>query len=323
MRTSLPGDDLDFRTLHLLEILHRTASLSAAAAELDLSTGTASKMLAKARTALDDDLFVRTGTGMTPTTAMTALLPRIDAVLSAAEALTHREAPFNPAECRALVRIAATDNGSAVFLGAALAQFQERAPQLCFVVTGLNADVLESLRTGALDLAVAGDDQLRPSPAFHEAVLTQSTHVVIVRSGHPLALLARERPLVPKDFTQFKRILLTMNKPSGGGVKPIFSWNEADEAQCAVEIPYALSAVMLVSTSDCFVSVPKELGEALVTRLPGGFVMLDDPDQRGRRWEPKLIWHERTQRNALLEWVRSVLIASARTPAGAAGAAGH
>ena len=315
----LGADAVDFKTLKLLETLLRTQSLSRSAAELDLSKAAASKMLARARRFFEDELFIRTGGGMIATAFMAAREARILSAIAAMEALSETERPFDPKDARDRIRVAATDNGSAVFLGAALPQFLEKAPHLQFSVTELNAELLDDLREGRIDLAIEGDNQLKLPPAFRSRTLCRSRHVVMVRSGHPLVRLAAERALTSEDFRTFKRILLTMNKPSGGGVKPIFEWSDADDRQCAAVIPYALSAVMLIRRTDCFVSVPFEMAKALMEELPscsgsrdarGGFAMLEDPDARGSRWEPKLIWHERTEKDPLLEWVRSVLLSS-------------
>src|SRR5665213_340913 len=59
--------ELDLDQLALLEAIHRTASVSAAALEVGLSQPAASHALARMRRLLGDELFVRTSKGMVAT----------------------------------------------------------------------------------------------------------------------------------------------------------------------------------------------------------------------------------------------------------------
>ena len=60
-------DKLAIEELRLLVLLYKTHSLKDSAVRLNVSTPTASRMLARLRAAVEDELFIRSASAMTPT----------------------------------------------------------------------------------------------------------------------------------------------------------------------------------------------------------------------------------------------------------------
>ena len=87
----------DPKLLRLLDLLHRTRSVTQAAELLGQSQPTVSIWLGRLRKRLDDPLFVRTPAGMMPTPLAQALIDPVREALAALQRLSAREAPFDPA----------------------------------------------------------------------------------------------------------------------------------------------------------------------------------------------------------------------------------
>ena len=77
MKPSATLDDLTLSDLKLLQTLLRTASLTSASLTLGWSIPKASHRLSKIREVLGDELYVRSGNSLVPTTRMKELAPRV------------------------------------------------------------------------------------------------------------------------------------------------------------------------------------------------------------------------------------------------------
>ena len=284
-KSQMRTEDLDVRTLRLLVSVLETRSLSAAAAALGVSAGTASKLLQKARDAFGDALFVRSGGQMTPTERMGRLAGRLESALALIEGITAPDEPFSPATAKATITVAGADNAVLTLLQPTIGAFFREAPNMGLVM----------------------DESLHLGPTFRQRVLVNSHHVLLVRKGHPLQALARDRELVPEDLDRFPRIGIMMAKPSGGFREILDTFDHADNHQ--LKMPHFLAAAFFLKDSDYWITLPKELAERL-THMDD-FVILRDPVHGTLPWRPTLIWHERTDGSPLHQWVRSKIVEAA------------
>lgn len=93
-------DKLAIEELRLLVLLYKTHSLKDSAVRLNVSTPTASRMLARLRAAVEDELFIRSASAMTPTHACRRLFPRVERILAEMDALTHEPQVFRPSHIK-------------------------------------------------------------------------------------------------------------------------------------------------------------------------------------------------------------------------------
>lgn len=306
-KSQMRTEDLDVRTLRLLVSVLETRSLSAAAAALGVSAGTASKLLQKARDAFGDALFVRSGGQMTPTERMGRLAGRLESALALIEGITAPDEPFSPATAKATITVAGADNAVLTLLQPTIGAFFREAPNLKFSVEPMGNDMLERLRSGQTDMGLVMDESLHLGPTFRQRVLVNSHHVLLVREGHPLQALARDRELVPEDLDRFPRIGIMMAKPSGGFREILDTFDHADNHQ--LKMPHFLAAAFFLKDTDYWITLPKESAERL-THMDD-FVILRDPVHGTLPWRPTLIWHERTDGSPLHQWVRSKIVEAA------------
>ena len=307
---SLNPSSADLPTLDLLRRLAQCGSLSQSAAQLGISISKASKMLGAARVLFGDKLFIRTNAGMLPTTRMRELEFTIGRVFADLEILLAEPQTLDLSTVRAQLRFAASDHAFAVCLSPILNELSRRAPNVFIRVEPPSAATMEQLRRGDADFLIVQDEQLRLDGGFHSVVLLESEHVLLMREGNPLAarLRAARSAAERLDVLAEVEIIETpVHLPSGLTSPAPASWSAG--ARSAASIPYFYGAAELALHSDKAMIVTRAFAEVHAAGRGAEVVELDPAPPL---WRPKLIWHERTHRDPLCEWMRSCIIASAR-----------
>lgn len=304
---------LDLDLLRFFVALMDTGALHRAAERLELSQPAASRALARLRTLLGDKLFVKSGLGMAPTPRAEALRPAVEDALQRMEALVV-PGTFDPATTRRTFRMGMMDNALVVAVTGALPGFLAQAPSAALEICPLETDFQAQLREGRVDLVVFPAPVLPPD--CHSVELLCSDYACLMRSDHPLALSTPrdERPALAA-FLRYRRLSI---KARMGAV----TWRVEQRAMPTLEdslppviSPYFLGAPLLLIETDLVLVLPRPTAEYFATVLP--LVVLPTPVPSAP-FRPKLIWHHRVHGDAGLKWLRSLIIAQARRPQGAA-----
>lgn len=96
---------VDVTMLRTFDALFREKSVSKAAARLFLSQPAVSACLKRLRFAFEDELFIRSKSGVEPTPRAIALAPNVEAVLMELQRLMSLNQPFDPAKSDRILRI--------------------------------------------------------------------------------------------------------------------------------------------------------------------------------------------------------------------------
>lgn len=300
---------LDLRSVRLLLAMVETCSLSQAAQEMGMTPSSASKLLQHLRDVFHDPLFIRSGGRMLPTERLLQALPKLERLIEILAELTEHPEPFSPARAKGRITIGAADNAAITVFLPLLPRLLREAPGLSFSVEAIETMMPDQLRSGELDFAVLMDNDANYGSAFHTLPLPTCRHVLLVRKGHPLVEVAKERPLTSEDAAKYRRVTFSRNNPSGGHYRPVLERVKVS-SDYALLIPQMLAAGIAVEETDLLLTCP--LASAMILGRNGRLVMLDDPEADSVLWEPRLIWHERTHRSPLHVWLRSLLINAAR-----------
>jgi len=264
-----------------------------------LSQPAASRVLAQLRITLGDPLLVRGRQGNTLTPRGEGLQPAVGEAMRSISALFEREV-FAPSTAKLIVRIATTDHGATVVLSPLVKMLGTFAPGITLEVTPWNAQTLHELETGRLDLAL--DSESRLPENFHARTLYQERSVCLVRQGHPLVDGRRkDGSLDPALASSYPQIVLLY--PVGDrleGDDPLARGGHPS-LRIALRTPYFTSAPMMLTHTDHFMILPSRLGRVLADSAPLALIPL-----RGETPFPyRLIWHERTQKDDGLRWLRT------------------
>ena len=298
-KSNAPLDRLDLRSLRMLKLLLETRSVTKAGEALSISQPAASRVLAQLRQTLNDPLLVRGRHGNTLTPRGSLLLPTVMEALKAISSLFEQEA-FEPSSTKLSVRIATTDHGAAVVLAPFVQALATLAPGITVEVAPWSAQTLSDLETGRLDMALDAESDLPEN--FHFRTLFEEKYACLVRHDHPvLKALRKDGSLKPSTACAYPQIVL---------LYPVGDRLEGDDVlaqlghpahRIAMKTPYFASAPLLLANTDHLILLPSRLGQ---TFAQSGLLSLV-PLHANTAFEYRLIWHERTQKDVGLGWLRA------------------
>jgi len=154
----------DFRRLDLnlmvaFDAMLQERHVGRAAARLFIGQPAMSHALARLRTLLGDELFVRSGKHMVPTALALALGPRVRTWLSEGASFLLKEEGFDPAKADGLVRVSLPDGLETLILPRLMTTLRTHAPGVRLRTQLLEVEQLQrALDEGELDLAIVGVD---------------------------------------------------------------------------------------------------------------------------------------------------------------------
>lgn len=175
---------LDFAALRTLSIVYTKGSFSAAAIELRVNQSTVSYTIDRLRRVFGDPLFLRQGSGITPTLRCEEIVGGIDRVLSDYATLTE-PARFDPATAQASVTISCNYYERVVILPQLVRRLRLLAP-------GITLHLVQSLVEGH-DHIRSGTSALLMSPVkneesgFFTRKLFSDRYVCVMDKTNPLA----------------------------------------------------------------------------------------------------------------------------------------
>ncbi len=166
--------ELDFRKvdLNLLVVFHalmQEHSVQRAAQRLYLGASAVSMALRRLRELFNDELLVRVGPKMEPTTKALELLPQVVALLEGAHRLVYQADAFNPNDADHVFRLGAAESCETHVVATVLADLRQLAPRASLVVRAIDATrAITLLDSGDIDVAVG---HLEGMPAHHNSEL--------------------------------------------------------------------------------------------------------------------------------------------------------
>ncbi len=149
---------LDLNLLLVFSAVMRERSVAKAADRLYIGPSAVSMALSRLRYAIGDQLFVKTSTGMDPTSRAIALWTRLAPALSSIEASIRAVRSFDPAREDRSVRFAAPDDLDVALLPKLSARLAQDAPGVRMIIRPADYRTLvERLDSGDADLALSAN----------------------------------------------------------------------------------------------------------------------------------------------------------------------
>ncbi|MFF9127104.1 LysR family transcriptional regulator [Streptomyces sp. NPDC014889] len=174
----------DLNLARVFVLLYETGSVTVTADTLHVTQPTVSYSLGKLRRHFGDELFRRTGRGLTPTAGARRLYEPLQRALADIDGTVRQADVFDPRAMSGRFTVALSDLGEVTLLPRLMAAARERAPGVSFTVRPLDVDDAEhQLRRGDIDAFVATpvltSHRTVRIPLFHER------YVGMVAAGHP------------------------------------------------------------------------------------------------------------------------------------------
>jgi DNA-binding transcriptional LysR family regulator len=289
--------NIDLKLLAIISELHRTRSVSQAAENLHLSQSTISMSLAKLRRHFNDPLFVRTSTGMEPTTHASEVLSLFRKAEGLIQSALDLHVTFDPATSDRVFHLCSTDIAQFTLLPAVMAKLKHGGPGIQVDLVNMSEAVPRLLESGEVDLAVGFIPPM--GAGFYQQRLFRDRFVCAVRAGHPRI----RSELTLEGFEQESHLVVTTTGTGHGVVERTLEAKRI-RRKVGMRVPSFLGLAPILNCTDFLAVVPEQLGQffastAKIKLLPLPVTIA-----------PYFIlqhWHERYNHDPANVWFRGVL----------------
>jgi DNA-binding transcriptional LysR family regulator len=307
---------LDLNLLRVFDAVMEERSVLRASQRICLSQSAVSHALARLRQMLDDELFIRTTTGMQPTSRAIAMAPLIrQAWKSLEEAIGPTK--FEPANSNKRFTIAVSDFVTAVMVPNLLDLLRREAPFIDLVIRAdSRIDLTDQLDLGQIDGAIGTfsdlPGRLRSSSLFsyNDVLLANSSRKPGRLSLEALSDLSIAVVSLDGDheglvdgYVSQRGLSRRSEMYDRTALELAFS-----ELNCspriAVSLPHFLALPALLEHTDLTAIVPRPLAGSLA-RTHG--LSTHELPYKTKVVDVSILWHERTTRDAPQEWLREML----------------
>jgi DNA-binding transcriptional LysR family regulator len=288
--------DFDLNLLRVLVALDQTRHVGRAAEHLGMSQSGFSSALGRLRRSMGDELFVRTGGGMKPTTQGLALAEAARSVLGDVEHKMLGRVAFVPGESAAAFRLAASDAGEVVFAPPLVRHLARHAPLASLHIVSPNTVPLsESLSSGDVDVAIGYFPDLERDRFFRQALYSH-TYACLVRKGHPVLAKGMTR----SDYLSLGHAVVSTPARSNALLEKSLRRHRM-QRRVVLSSPHHLALASSVAGTDLVATVP--LGTAVDMARSGAVVVTALPF-RPPSFTLYQYWHRRTHKEPAFQWFR-------------------
>jgi DNA-binding transcriptional LysR family regulator len=178
-------DKLEINHLRTLSALYQFGNISAAAEHLSVSQQAISLQLKNIRAILGDQLFVRTGHGIIPTSYAKEIESHIQQILIQINSIPLANT-FSPQEVERTLVICATDYTQEVIVTDLIRELRQYAPKVKVIVTNIeHANLTKKIHQGSIDIVFTTSayvpEGLISTPLFIEKYLCVTANKTIER----------------------------------------------------------------------------------------------------------------------------------------------
>jgi DNA-binding transcriptional LysR family regulator len=302
--------DLDLNLLVLFNELLNTGRVQSTADRLGLTQSAVSNGLARLRSTLGDELFVRTPKGMQPTPFAQELAEPVSYALGAIHAALNHAKTFAPAKSRQTFTLAMTDIGEMHFLSGLMTHLAQAAPGVAISTLRNNAvDLAREMEAGNVDLALGHLPHLQSG--FFQRRLFGQSYVCLFRRGHAL-----DKPEISlADFVAADHVGIVAAGTGHGMVDEMFA-KLGIARNIRLRVPHFVAVGHILASTGMIATVPEVLARRLSE--PFGLTWRAHPVKLPEI-SVGMFWHAKLHRDAANRWLRETIAALNQTaPGGAA-----
>lgn len=302
-------NNLDFRSLKLLKLVHDLGSFTLAAERLGQNQSTVSYAIERLRTIFNDPLFVKQGRRVAPTIRCEEIVSGVESILDQLIALAE-PAEFDPMRTEADIALSCNHYERAVVLPAILRRIRRDAPGIRLRILQAKTGGHQQLRQGECDLLlspVQGDGE-----QLFRRLLLEDQYICVTDPDNPLC----KKPLTTATYAAARHVFISYE----GAWRP--GYRELAEAQgvtaeVMLDLPSSGEIGRLVKGTDLVATIPRFLAASFGEEL----AMLTGP------FDSELFvyqyWTARTNLSPAHRWFRDMVAEEARQIARQHDAAHH
>jgi DNA-binding transcriptional LysR family regulator len=290
---------IDLNLLVTFEALFEERSVTVAAQKLYLGQPAMSAALGRLRTLFGDELFMRVGREMQPTSKALEIAPGIFAALHQIRQTIESSQDFDPASSQRDLTIGSADYTSFILIPKLMSHCHQFAPNLNFRTIEFEKDrVGDLLATGAIDLALG----VFPNPPRQTncVPLFQEHFVGIARKHHPAII---QKSLSLDTFASLAHVLVTLRRDITGEIDLALA-EQGLQRRIALTVPHVLVLPAIIGSTDLVTCVPSRMADDFSRhdRIEFFELPLEIP-----HWTVSMLWSKLVDRDNANCWLRQTL----------------
>ncbi len=290
---------LDIRLLQAFDALMIEHSVTRAAGRVGLTKQGLSGHLSRLRDVFDDPLFVRSGTGVTPTPRAEKLHPLVQDSLEKLRALLIPPT-FDPARFVGVISLATTDYALVLVLPRLLQRLRAEAPHLRLAVRPVHSSTLETeTRNREVDITLTVP-QFVPT-GLHSHLLFRERYVGVVRHKHPLA----KGKVNVERFCAFSHLLVSPDKGDFNGPTDAALAKVGRRRDIALVVPSFSVVAAILDTTDLIAVLPSRLLGQTRRKLHAF-----EPPVAVEGFDLHAYWPQRLDHDLMHKWFRKLILES-------------
>lgn len=298
---------VDLNLLRVFDALMRDRSVTRAGERLGLSQPAVSAALSRLRHLVGDQLFVREGHAMIPTSRALALAEPVTEALSQIEEALRAAAPFDPGRETRAYRLLGSDYFSVMLMPDLVARIGEAAPGILLqLLDGGRASIAPMLVQGRVDLALG--PTVDAVEWMGSRVLFASRVTAVIKADHPALALYDVSPGARLPLDLFCALPHALCSTDGGLVTTV---DEALAAagrsrRVALTLPHFHATALAVAGGRLIGSLPLHFARAVAPSL--GLAIFELPVDPSPV-QIAMHWHRRHDEDPAHIWMRDQVAA--------------
>ena len=176
----------DLNLFVILNAIYTEGSLTKAAEVVGITQPAVSNALSRLREKFNDDLFVRTGSGMVPTQKTENMINDVQSALTLIQQSVNEPDAFNPASAKRNFKLSLGDVSESRVLPFIMKEIYKEAPNISIgSFAYMRSDQVHALSTNNLDFVV--DPVIPVSNEINSTKVFEDDFVVMHREGHEIS----------------------------------------------------------------------------------------------------------------------------------------
>ncbi|MFI5866519.1 LysR family transcriptional regulator [Streptomyces sp. NPDC051546] len=287
---------LDLNLLTALDALLEEGSVAGAAARLHVTSPAMSRSLGRIRKATGDEILVRTGRSMVPTTRALAMRAEVHALVQQAHQLLSAQRELDLAALDRVFTVRWHDALTAACGTALTAAVHRQAPGVRLRLSAEPGTDDAELRRGEVDLESSSGAPALPD--IRHRLVGKDRLVVVVRPGHPLT----SGPLTVERYAAAEHVTVSRRGSLRDPVDDALRTRGLERRVVAAG-PTAAFALQLALETDLLVTLPDAVTRAARDHLGLATLAVPLPLPGVPLY---LLWHQRYDNDSAHTWLRDL-----------------
>ena len=287
----------DLNLLMIFDAIMTEGAITRAADRLAMTQPAVSNALSRMRTAWKDELFVKDGRGIQPTSYAKNLWSQIQGPLSQLEnAVSPTE--FDPATATRTFRVAASDSIISMVWTQLRQAIEKDAPGInVYAIPNPNLGSDRILKDAEAELAFSKHSM--PDPVIRSEHVLDPRYVVVMRPDHPLA----NEQLTLDEFVNADHLLVSVSGDVTGPTDQVLS-NIGLSRRVAMSVNAFSNVTALLKDTNLICVAPSVLLEREI--FSGELAVFETPVEIVTS-PLSLLWHKRQDHDPGLTWLRQLI----------------